>query len=1060
MNIAEADLEHLRKIPGIGEKKGKAIMALRADGGITMEKLVLATNVPQSEWAALSESGKVTIPGVQAEELRLVSPDKSPVSIDSREQVEIMQREIVERDRLARENEEKFSQHMVEFEERRRRESREREDKWRGDFAAFQDGMERCSRENEERWARERGELQECQERMAYDFERARRERDELKEQLDLERKGFQNRPGGGYLSSSMGGKSASFCHSPPNPRRLQESNDFEGFQNGPGGGYSSSSMGGKSASFGHSPPNPRRLQESNDFEMARRLQESNDFEMAWRERDELKEQLDLERKGFQNRPGGGYFSSSMRDKSASLGHSSPNPRRLQESKQTVQFQLKTEAPEEKSVLEGRKRDPTSEFIAKVEKKIPQDGIYSRKGFHSLSKGSSVTKTAGGKMCKTGDKAEGIEPVRWEVAAEQSQIKEYLKLHAGDLEPEVDIDEGLNQRIHLFQGDITSVKSEVLVTAANSQLRGGSGVDGAIHRAAGPGLAAECRRVGHCPVGTAVITGAHWLEAQAVIHTVGPKGESKQDLANCYWSVLDLAVDNGYSKIVIPVISGGAYGYAVHKSVRVALKSIRAWMLREDNYLKMEQIVLCVFSSRDCEEYVKNLARIFPTSGTVALYRRNKIAPGPAFREVQTRSVAILSDDEEQAMPVIKSKSRSESHGGVGRKSEARGVGGSSLRFHDISGRRNRSPSQLSVGSECDDLLDEMLGSEIESSDPHSDCGELTDSTEWDHSEERGKERGRSRGRSRRREVRSKSVPPQKVGYRKRSPPPPKMQTFHGERAKWRTFLFSFRQTAGSQVWDSSTKLERLISCMREKAIDYIRKRHSRIRNSYRALLIDLHKRYGRKDPPSASRRQLSYVKQDEEEDIEDFAERVHELVIDGYPRVDEANIQLLAVDAFLRGCRDKLAALLAAGKKSQTLQRAVRHVKSSIHDQKALGRPLNIRQVAFAPVSPSRSPSTESTHRGSGGSQSTEVSDRIAQLVNEAVRKAVSHLSPSRFRSSSPQSPSRGRGECFTCGKGGHFARNCPNSPQTRNGTCFSCGKVGHFAKDCPDKSPKASSN
>jgi O-acetyl-ADP-ribose deacetylase (regulator of RNase III) len=150
-------------------------------------------------------------------------------------------------------------------------------------------------------------------------------------------------------------------------------------------------------------------------------------------------------------------------------------------------------------------------------------------------------------------------------------------------------------RIEIVRGDITTLEVDAIVNAANERLLGGGGVDGAIHRAAGPGLLEECRRIPEarpgvrCPTGEARITGGHDLPARFVIHTVGPawrrgnRGEPAL-LASCYCSSLRLAVENDIRSIAFPAISTGIYGYPLGEACEIALSTTAAF-LQEDRTL-------------------------------------------------------------------------------------------------------------------------------------------------------------------------------------------------------------------------------------------------------------------------------------------------------------------------------------------------------------------------------------------------------------------------------------------------------------------------------------------
>jgi len=167
------------------------------------------------------------------------------------------------------------------------------------------------------------------------------------------------------------------------------------------------------------------------------------------------------------------------------------------------------------------------------------------------------------------------------------------------------------EKIEVKQGDITKLKVDAIVNAANKSLMGGGGVDGAIHRAAGPDLLAECKTVGGCPTGEARITGGYNLFASYVIHTVGPvysgKPQDRRLLTQCYLNSLKLVNDYNIKSVAFPAISCGVYGYPIKEACQIAVDTTCEFL---DKNRLIEKVIFILFSTENINVYENYLAKV------------------------------------------------------------------------------------------------------------------------------------------------------------------------------------------------------------------------------------------------------------------------------------------------------------------------------------------------------------------------------------------------------------------------------------------------------------------
>ncbi|CAG8598746.1 1522_t:CDS:10, partial [Paraglomus brasilianum] len=201
-----------------------------------------------------------------------------------------------------------------------------------------------------------------------------------------------------------------------------------------------------------------------------------------------------------------------------------------------------------------------------------------------------------------------------------------------------------NEKISFIQADITRLKVDAIVNAANRTLLGGGGVDGAIHRAAGDLLWKECRTLNGCDTGDAKITKGYDLPAKHIIHTVGPIGENREALSSCYQRSMEVLCEKKLRTVAFSNISTGIYGFPRETAAHVALDTLRKWMETDSNADLVDRIIFCVFDEDNMLVYRYYLPMYFPQPPDVEIY----LEPKKDDSDEEAKKKSYWSDEEEK----------------------------------------------------------------------------------------------------------------------------------------------------------------------------------------------------------------------------------------------------------------------------------------------------------------------------------------------------------------------------------------------------------------------------
>jgi hypothetical protein len=283
---------------------------------------------------------------------------------------------------------------------------------------------------------------------------------------------------------------------------------------------------------------------------------------------------------------------------------------------------------------------------------------------------------------------------------------------------------------------------------------------------------------------------------------------------------------------------------------------------------------------------------------------------------------------------------------------------------------------------------------------------------------------------------------------RKRSPLKPKMPVFDGDpKSNWDSFIYQFQRIAKRQHWSQRKKASRLLDCLKDKALEYAKELKG---SDFKRFKRKLHTRYSHEEEPSSARRKLQYTRQKEDEPLVDFCDRVEKLVRAGHPKANRQTIREMEVEAFLKNCKDKEAAKIVMDKEPKSIAKAVKEMKKTINNRRALfgtRSPHTARQVTFSPKVRSDSDqeyevrtmkmgdsiSDRSSSGSTGNYTITSELSKITDMLPAQIEQAISKAFERRERRTPSPSPERlQKMKCFKCREYGHMARDCPKkSPQ-----------------------------